>query len=105
MEADASFVDTLVNNPGELASCDEGIIVPSGTSFVVREVRGTSSGEFLYELGLRDGDVIVGVNGLPLTSFEKAAEAFGSSYLSGETNYRLEVLRGGVSVTLSIELV
>jgi len=102
VEVDEAFADSLADDPSDLGRCDGGRIVPQGSVF---EVQRTQPGEFLYELGLRDGDVIVGVNGKPLSSYAEVAVAFGDLYLGGSTTFRLEILRGGSSMFIVIELV
>ena len=102
VEVDSAFVDSVVQNPEDVVTCDAGYIDVDGPNFVVRRA---SAGEFLYELGFRDGDIIIGVNGMPLTSYDEAAAAFGDLYLGGATSFRFEVQRGGSLVVFLVELV
>ena len=49
------------------------------------------SDELLYELGLRNGDVPLTLNGLPLDDYQDAFAAYLDLYVSnGETEYTLE---------------
>ena len=102
VEIDEGFVAGLIRSPDDLGSCDDGVIASAGSVF---EVQGTSPGEFLYEIGLRNGDQIVSVNGLPLQSYSDAVVAYHDLYVAGATSYSLTVDRAGTTTTLWLELV
>jgi len=102
VQVDEGFIANLIAKPDLLGSCDDGVISPAGAYF---EIQGTASGEFLHEIGLRNGDMVVSVNGQPLQSYSDAAVAYPDLYVAGETSYRLLVERSGAPTTLSIELV
>ena len=100
---DATWFATLVANTDPLWGCDDATLVPhsSGTGF---EIQGASTGEFLYLIGLRNGDRPLTLNGKSLSSFADGYEAF-ELYLEGVTSYTLQVTRGTSTVTLSLALV
>ena len=58
--------------------------------FIVRELK---RGGIYEALGLRNGDIILKVNELPLESPDSALQAFGA--LRGLSRVRLEIIRGG----------
>jgi hypothetical protein len=62
---------------------------------------GINSGEFLYELGLRNGDRPYEINGYPLTSPEEAVEAWVD--LRDDSSWELKVKRSGVTETFEID--
>ena len=64
------------------------------------DVHDASSGEALYELGLRNGDVIQSVNGISLTTYTDAMLAWAYLYWSGTTSYALDIERNLSSMTL-----
>jgi type II secretory pathway component PulC len=64
------------------------------------EISGTSAGEFLYELGLRNGDIPESINTMPLETAQDTIDAFIDLYLEGETEFGLDVLRSSSTSTL-----
>lgn len=99
----ATWFATVVANTDPLWACDDATLAPlsSGSGF---EVQGASSGEFLYLIGLRNGDRPQSLNGKPLSSFADGYKAF-ELYLEGVTSYSLTVKRGTSTITLSLSLV
>ncbi len=98
----ATWLAGLVGNPAPLWTCDDAYLAGNvGAGFTVTNA---SSGEFLYELGLRNGDRPLAVNGYTLHTWTQAITAFGSLYLSGTTSYTLLVKRGANNVTFSYVL-
>lgn len=100
-EVDATWLAGVIDDPAPLWGCDDAVVVPYGVGEF--EIDAASSGEALYELGLRDGDRPVSLNGEPLGTFEQAFEAF-TMYLNSETEFDLVVNRGGTNITLSYEI-
>ena len=98
---DGDFVGRLIGDPAPLWVCDDARVEAGASWF---EVANADVGELLYELGLRDGDIPYTLNGMPLESFEDAANAYGALYVAGETEYELWVQRGKVFVLLEYEL-
>lgn len=99
---DQSFIDGLVANPMPLSACDDAYFL-GGTSWF--ELRGADSGELLYELGLRDNDVIRSLNGETLESYLDVFELFVNLYYNeSETEFTLKVNRGGTILTFEYEL-
>ncbi len=90
---DAAWFDGLVNAPWPVWTCDAAYLSPlSGGGF---EVNTASADELLYELGLRNDDIPLELNDMPLDDYEDVDAAFLQLYLiEGETAYDLEVLRG-----------
>jgi type II secretion system protein C len=64
-------------------------------------VQAIQSGSFLYNMGLREGDLLVTANGNPLTSFDDAASLMSILDKSG---IFLEIIRKGKSQTLTFRL-
>lgn len=102
-QVNAAWLATLVANPTPLWACDDAELHPSSdhTRFVVTNL---NSGEFLYEIGLRNNDKIMSLNGIALSSFSAGFTAY-ALYLNGTTAYTLSVLRGTNTISISISLV
>ena len=99
---DETFIDRLVADPDALSACDDAYFDGGLSSF---EVKRASSGELLYELGLRNGDVVRKLNGTTIQSYTDVITVFASEWLSdGETLWYLQVNRGGTIVTLRYEV-
>lgn len=99
---DSDLIRDLVVDPKPLLECDGARFEPAGTGY---EVVGASSGTLIYALGLRNGDIVLEINGLPLGSGEDAATALGDLYFDAqETEYSLDFMRGTVSLTHDYEL-
>lgn len=98
---DWAFVAGLAADPEPLWACDDATFEarPRGGGF---EVANADSGEFLYELGLRNGDEIMSLNRLPLANHDDVGFAYGS--LWGETSFVLEVRRGASVIELNYSL-
>lgn len=100
---EGSWLGSVVNDPSPLWSCDDAYFEPRRTTgFLVKQA---SSGELLYELGLRTNDRPLEINDMPLADWQDAFNAFFNLYLGGETEYHLEVSRSGSTVHLYYELV
>lgn len=93
---DGDFISGMVNDPAILLDCDDARFRPLALGGF--EVVNADDGELLYELGLRNGDKPLELNGLPLDTFEDGAVAFGELY--GESTFELYLLRGTAYVTL-----
>lgn len=99
---DVDFFEDLLDDPAPLWSCDETTIETNGSAFYVS---GEQPGELLYELGLRNGDIIEELNELPLDSYASVAEAFIQLWsVEGETEYELKVMRSAGPAFLYYEL-
>jgi hypothetical protein len=96
------FVDALIADPLPLLECDGARLEPLSSGYY--EVTGATSGTFLYELGLRNGDIPLELNGRSLETFEDGAEVLGELYLEGELDYSLLLERNGNPLTLPYEL-
>jgi hypothetical protein len=96
------FVDALIADPLPLLECDGARLEPLSSGYY--EVTGATSGTFLYELGLRNGDIPLELNGRSLETFEDGAEVLGELYLEGERDYSLLLERNGNPLTLPYEL-
>lgn len=91
------WLEDVINNPKPLWGCDEALILPNAVGEF--RIESPSSGEALYELGLRDGDIPVSLNGYPLGDFTEAFEAF-VPFLNGETEFTLTIRRSESPFTL-----
>lgn len=99
---DAVLIGGLLSDPYELWTCDDAYFDGlSGDGF---ELTDADSGELLYELGLRDGDIPQALNGQSLDTYDDAAAAL-AEYLNGETDFTLEILRGTNTVYLYYSVV
>jgi hypothetical protein len=102
-DVDEEFIRSLASSSGPLSVCDDAYI--DGLSGPGFRVLAASSGDTLYELGLRNEDIPMAINGLPLASYDDAMEAFFDLYVNGgETEYTLVILRGTSPLTFYYEL-
>lgn len=102
-EVDEDFME-LLSTSGRAAplwTCDDATVESIAGGF---EIDNASQGELLYELGLRNGDKPQTVNGISVTTWDGAFEAY-TEYLGGETDFTVVVTRNGQSTTLQYELV
>jgi hypothetical protein len=100
---DGDWIEGIVRDPAPVWSCDDAYFSPvSGGEF---KVNLASSGELLYELGLRNNDVPQSLNGMPLEDYEDVSSAFATLWHDqSETEFSLVVTRSGSNVTLLYEL-
>jgi hypothetical protein len=98
----AAWLQSVANNPAPLWTCDDAYF--SGNTGNGFTLHSASSGEFVYELGLRTSDVPQTMNNLPLATWANVARVFGLLYLGGATTYTLKVTRSGRTVTLNYQL-
>ncbi|MCY1058404.1 hypothetical protein [Nannocystis sp. SCPEA4] len=97
---DAGDIRDVVSDPLPLVLCDDAQFMPL-TGTLGFEITQADAGELLYELGLRDGDIPLEINGFPLDTPEEAMLAFHELwYIEMETDFELEVLRGVSNATL-----
>lgn len=75
-QVDSSFLEGLTTGTqtAPLWSCDSATIIASTGGF---KIANANPGEFLYVLGLRNGDQPLTVNGVSVTSWDGARRAFG----------------------------
>lgn len=101
---DGGLVSAVTSNPLLVGLCDDftATFTTSG-GFVLG---GLDSGELLYELGLRNGDIPRELNGMSIETFEDCLAAYYELYWTQyDTVFELEITRGNVSVTLDYEFV
>lgn len=100
------ILSDVVDDPLQLVYCDDAIVreIPASVGF---EVDNANSGELLYELGLRDGDIPLEINGMPLDTHQDALDAFLELYVLGGSGgqYELYLLRGTSPLTLNYDVV
>lgn len=102
-EVDAGLVSELMLDPTPLWECDSAVFTYSST--VGFQVANAAAGDTLYELGLRNGDVMVALNGYSLGSeYEVWLAIIALWYVVGETDYALEIERSAASVTLTYDV-
>lgn len=97
---DATLVTDLVNDATPLTACDDATVEPlvSAPGFAIANA---DNGEMLYELGLRNGDIPLELNGYPLETYTDAWTAFIELWvIEQETDYELDILRGTSPMTL-----
>ena len=99
---DAILVTNLFGDMSPLVECDDATFVSISGGFYVS---GASSGELLYELGLRNGDVPLSLNSYPLNSLDNIIEAIYETWIFyGETSYELEISRNSSTTSLYYEI-
>lgn len=86
----------FLNNPSKLLSMVNIKQQRSGGQLTGYQVEPKGDSTLFHELGLQSGDVLVSVNGVPLSN------AQGLNKLRGADRYDVVVLRGGAEVPLSI---
>ena len=98
-----AFVASLTQGADQLWGCDAARVVKnSGDGFRIEDA---ASGDLLYELGLRDGDELISLNGYDLETFGDALFAYAILWeVQGETSYTLIVERGSNTVELDYYL-
>ncbi len=100
---DAEWLADLAADPSPLWTCDDAYFAVYLNSRF--QVKNASSGEFLYQLGLRNDWRIESVNGYPLTNWGEVMIAAGMLYFGGETTYVLTVKKPlGITSTLTYVL-
>jgi hypothetical protein len=97
---DFAFISGLVSDPEPVMYCDDALVlrIDSGVGFTIANA---DSGELLYELGLRDDDVIVSINSMPLNDYDDVVDAVNALWHGGETDYVLEIKRNSVNTYLN----
>jgi hypothetical protein len=95
---DDTWIASTAADPAPLWTCDDAYVAAVAGGF---QVGGASPGEALYELGLRNGDLIMSVNGFSLATYSGAMLAWGYLYWSGTTSYTLNINRSSVNMSLS----
>jgi len=99
---DDVWLANLVAQPAPLWTCDDAIFDDLSTGKF--KVLQASTGELIYQLGLRNNDIPQSLNGMPLVSVYDAYDAFNSLYLAGKTTYTLSVKRGTNTITFSYRI-
>lgn len=98
------FFESVIADPYLLVACDDARVEPLTGGYY--EVVGAASGTMLYELGLRNGDIPISINGRDLGTHGRGAYAFGIEWLENfETEFTLVVERNGSNINLEYELV
>ncbi|MEX1369141.1 MAG: hypothetical protein AB1Z98_38795 [Nannocystaceae bacterium] len=98
------FVEEVIDDPTPLITCDDARFDESSSPQGF-EVQDSDLGEFLYALGLRNGDVLVSINSLSLETYTDVLDTLAMLYLTqGETSLSLRLLRGSSYITLDYEI-
>lgn len=101
---DYAFVATLANDPEPVMYCDDALVLKlDGTPGF--KIANADSGELLYELGLRDDDIIVSINAMPLDDYEDVVHAVNALWYGGQTSYTLEIERNSTTTYLYFQVV
>jgi hypothetical protein len=102
-DVDAAFVANLVADPSQLTDCDAARVERRRG---VYRVTGASEGDFLYAIGLRDGDAIRSINQHAMTGPFAAVAAFYELWPELSTaSIAVDVSRpkiGDISITIDI---
>lgn len=98
---DYTFVAGLADDLVPLALCDHGIFQPIMNGY---QLANTQPDELFYTIGLRNGDIPLEVNGMPLDTLSNSLDAFVQLWLLDEESvFDLMVMRGSTAATLSYE--
>lgn len=101
-EVERSAIDEILEDQARLFRATRVRPVRKGgktTGMRVSRIRG---GTLLHTLGVRNGDVVQGINGFSLTDPQKALEAYGR--LRTADHLALSLQRGGKPVTIDINI-
>jgi hypothetical protein len=102
-DVDADFVKQIIADPSQLADCD---LARVERRHDVYQIVNASDGDFLYEIGLRSGDVIRSINGYAMTGPSAAIVAFYHLWPQiSSTSISIEVSRpavGAVSIIIDV---
>lgn len=101
---DYGFVASLVSDPEPVMYCDNALVLKRDSADGFK-VANADSGELLYEIGLRDDDIIVSINGMPLDNYDDVVDAVNALWYGGETSYTLELERNSATVYLQYQVV
>jgi len=96
------LISSIVNDPTPLFQCDSARVDVS-YGLVIDD---TSSTDMVYLLGLRDGDLLLEVNGMPLGNPVEAFAAYDKLWTQdGETEYELTIERNSSTAYLNYEVI
>jgi len=90
-------VRAALGNFGTLAGSIHGAFTPTGV-----RVDSVASGSLFAKAGLRGGDVIASVDGVPLRSLDDAADLYARA--ASARNVSVAIVRGGKPVTLRVAI-
>lgn len=96
------YRDLALQNPGQLAEVVQVAPRNEGGRFLGYEVQPGRDPGLLGRLGLQPGDVVTSVNGIALDTPARALGVLRS--LRGRNDVTVEIQRGGVAQTLSVNL-
>lgn len=100
---DTVYAEGVLSDLRPLWGCDGISVSYANPGF---EIDGADSGDLLYELGLRDGDVLLSINGYSLATESLAAYAYFVLWvIQAEGSYELDIERSSVPMTFYYELV
>lgn len=104
LEIPQAFIDSIIADPNLLVRCDSARVnvAASGAGFQITNI---ASNDLLNALGLKDGDIPVSLNSLPLGTFEEAASAFFSLSTTQPSSYTLTVIRNGVQFNIFVDVI
>jgi S1-C subfamily serine protease len=90
-------IDVALADFGATAATFDATFVASGL-----RIDAVHAGTILSRLGLRAGDVITSVDGLPLRSFDDAASLYARA--NSVRSATIRVIRGGTPTTLRVDI-
>lgn len=93
-----SQVERVIADPSELRGASVRLRQRDGEP-VGLELSGVAPGGPLARIGLRNGDVLVSVNGITVHDADGAVDAL--TRLRAESDFRVRILRGGAARTLT----
>jgi hypothetical protein len=97
-----AFVNGLISDPEPLWGCDDATIMLGQGGF---EVDNANVGELLYELGLRDGDIIRKINEIDIDTYQDVGYVFTELWVNdNETSFTIEVERNSTLIELNYYL-
>lgn len=97
---DATFITDILGTPAGLLNCED---VSAKQVSLGIELHGLDSGETLYELGLRSGDILLELNALSMETYTDAVDTLTELWVNEQEmeNHILSCL--GECVLLGVE--
>lgn len=98
-----AFVAGIFSDPDSVMYCDDALVLKlDGVDGF--KIANADSGELLYELGLRDDDIIVSINSMHLDNYADVVDAVNALWHGGESTYTLEIERNSSTVYLNYQV-
>ena len=99
---DQTVFDELMENPEKLYSQIRAVPKKENGEIIGYRLSGIRRKSIFYKLGVKNGDVVHGVNGKPLTNLSSAMDAYNS--LSNSKNFSFDITRRKKKRTMEYEV-